>query len=205
MSQIDEGQMLLELPQELLNKRKTAIEIVKINAEIKKINRENELIKKHPLTLPNAYVPLLVALIALAGVVVKWRLDILTATTHDIEQSSQVSGLEAALAKAAPATPTSTVNIRFRGALKRELVTNIQQALNADGFIAPPPVRTADVQSTIITYYSSDDRASAEKIANKTTEIFQASDCVVVPTTKFIATTKPERQAIDLDIYTACK
>jgi hypothetical protein len=92
MSDLDR-EALLALAREDLDKRKVVAEIIKLSAEIKKITRENQLIAKHPLTLPSGYVPLLVAIIALAGVVVKWRLDSSTAETQDIETSSQVRAL----------------------------------------------------------------------------------------------------------------
>jgi hypothetical protein len=205
MSHNDEREALLALTKEELDKQKVASEIVKLGAEIKKLRREHELIAKHPLTLPSGYVPLLVALIALAGVVVKWRLDAITAQTREVEKSSQVMGLEAALAKAAPTLSIATVHIRFRGSIKRELVTAVQQSLNSDGFIAPPPVRTAEVQSTLVAYYDAADMADAEKVAEKATEVFRASGCSISPVPKLIAPNVKATRTIELDIYTTCQ
>lgn len=205
MLEINENEALLKLSKEELDKKKIITEVIKLGVEIKKIKRENELISKHPMTLPSAYVPLLVALIAFGGVVIKWRYDVKSAETKEREKSSLVTGLEAALAKTEPAQSVPTVGIRFRGSMKRELITSIQQSLNSDGFIAAPPIRTDVIESTSITYYAQSDKDYAEKVAVKTIEIFRNSGCSILPTPKLAPRTISSSKAIDLDIYTACK
>lgn len=188
----------------------------KLKLEVQKIQLEIRNLSRPPIFHPSAYIPILTSLIALSGVMTNLyfanqQRDQAVAAQKKAEsetagQELYATGLRKALQEN-PAALLRSVNIRFRGSLSREVITALQQDLVANGFVASPPLRTAAVSQSSVTYYYPDDKPLAEQVLNQATEFFKQRNCPISlqPLTSPAPATSNKPGTIQLDVFHSCE
>lgn len=203
-------------------------ELKKLNLEVDKIELEIKQLRRPPLLHPSTFVPILTSLIALLGgiatvwVTTQWKNQavvdktVAEAKTSEVveakgnvesdkqREASYAKSLEKALQQANVAPP-KTVIIRFRGALHREDITALQQGLIADGFVAPPPIRTTDVPQSGVKYYHVEDQKHADAVVNRATAFFNQQGCPIQLKPEYLPNQENNKPGtIMLDIFQSC-
>jgi hypothetical protein len=193
----------------------TTAQLDKLKLEKEKIQLEINNLRRPPIFHPSAYIPVLSSLIALSGVMVnlyftRQARNEAVVAQREAESVAKQEGIHATSLQQVldqkQLQPSKSVNIRFRGALPREVITALQQDLVANGFVAAPPLRTPAVPQSSVTYYYPDDKALAEEVVNRATEFFAQRGCAISfqPLQPPAPAMNNKRGTIQLDVFHSC-